>query len=126
MPKLSESSAPGCRNTVLVTSLLVGAGLVLLAVGLTLARQATCVGACESLALAALFAGGPISAIFTVVFGELVLGWPIDITTWVVTGFLLTRWAESRGRRPLAAGVMALVVAFAYGLVLSQLVELGV
>lgn len=123
---MSEPNAPGCRNTALVTSFLVGTALTLLAVGLTLARQDTCDGICETFALAALFAGGPVSAIFTVVFGELVLGWPIDITTWVITGFLLTRWAESRRRRPLAVAVMALLVAFAYGLVLSRLVELGV
>ncbi len=126
MPAVSESNAPGCRNTAFVTFLLVGTAVVLLAVGLTLARQETCSGLCETFALAALFAGGPVSAVFTVVFGELVLGWPIDITIWVVSAFLIARWAEPRGRRPLQIGVLVIVLALVYGLVLSQFVELAV
>ncbi len=110
----------------MVTVLLLGLAAVFLAIGLTLAGQDTCTGMCETLALTMLYAGGPISAAFGVLFGELVLAWPLDVTFWVAAGFLIARSAAKRERSAIALGLILVFVALVYGLVLSQFVEIAV
>lgn len=124
MPK--KSQAPGCRSAALAVGLLVGLGLVFMAIGLTLANSSTCDADCGTLAVTLLYAGLPVSAVFGVFFGDLVLAWPLDITFWVVVGFLLARWSDSRGRNVLGGVLAVVIIALAYGLVLSLQVEIAI
>lgn len=124
MPK--KSQAPGCRSAALAVGLLVGLGLVFMAIGLTLANSSTCNADCGALAITLLYAGLPVSAVFGVFFGDLVLAWPLDITFWVVVGFLLARWSENRGRNVLGGVLAVVILALAYGLVLSLQVEIAI
>jgi hypothetical protein len=122
----SNTEAPGCRSTAIATALLVGAGLAFMAIGLTLVNDSGCQAGCETLALTLLYAGLPVSAVFGVFFGDLVVAWPLDITFWVVVGFLLARFTEKRGRNVLGAVLLVVVLAVGYGLVLSSMVEIAI
>lgn len=124
MSKTSDS--PGCRNVAVATALLVGLGLVFMAIGLTLVNDPSCRAGCETFALVILYAGLPASAVFGVIFGDLVVAWPLDITLWVVVGFLLARYADNRGRNVLGGVLLVVLVALGYGLVLSSLVEIAI
>jgi hypothetical protein len=105
----------------------VALGLAFLAIGLALITDGTCEGACETLALTVLHAGLPVSAVLSVLFGDLVVvAWPLDITFWVVIGFLLARFSDNRRRNVLGAVLIAVMAALGYGLVLSSLVELAI
>lgn len=97
-----------------------------MAIGLTLVGDATCSGSCETLALTLLYAGLPISAALGVLFGDLLVAWPLDITFWVVVGFLAARWTDRRERKVLGAVLIIVVLTVAYGLVLSSIVELAI
>ena len=110
----------------MATSLLLGMAIVFMAVGITLSNQTDCTGACETLGLTLLYAGGPISAALGVAFGGLWLAWPLEVTLWVIVGFLSARWAERRGRGVLGVALVILIVALVYGLVLSQFVEIAI
>jgi hypothetical protein len=55
-----------------------------------------------------------------------VVAWPLDITLWVVIGFLLARHRERRGRGVLGAVLVTVLIALGYGLVLSSLVDLAI
>lgn len=121
----SRTDPPGCRSAAIAVGLLVGVGLVFMAIGLTLVNDTSCAGGCETLALALLYAGLPISGAIGVFFGDLVLAWPLDITVWVVIGFLVARWSDRRGRNVLGAVLGAVLLAAIYGLVLSTLVEIA-
>lgn len=121
-----ERDAPGCRDTSVATSFLLGLAVVFMTVGLTMTRQGPCSGVCETVGLTLLYAGGPISAIFGVLLGGLTLAWPLDITFWVATGFLTAKWAGARGRSALGIALVIALIALLYGLVLSQLVEIAV
>lgn len=116
----------GCRSAAIAVGLLVGVGLVFMAIGLTLATDVSCDGACETLALTLLYAGLPISAVFGVFFGDLPVAWPLDITLWVVVGFLLARWSDNRGRNVLGGVLLVVLLSLAYGLVLSSFVEIAI
>lgn len=96
-----------------------------MAIGLSLVNDRTCVGGCETIALTLLYAGLPVSAALGVFFGDLVLAWPLDITLWVVIGFLAARWADHRGRNVLGAVLVVVLLVAGYGLVLSSLVEIA-
>ena len=97
-----------------------------MAVGLALINDGSCEGICETLSLTLLYAGLPFSAVFSVLFGDsLVLAWPLDITLWVVVGFALARFSDSRQRSVLGVVLLTVVIALGYGLVLSSLVELA-
>jgi hypothetical protein len=97
--------------------LLVGTAVVFMVIGLTQTGD---------LAEVFLFAGLPVSAIFSVTFGDLVLAWPLDVTVWVVVGFLLARLSDRRNRNVLGLDLLAIGVALAYGLVLSRFVEMAI
>lgn len=116
---------PGCRGAAIATAVLVGIGIAFMAIGLTLVNDTSCQAGCERLALTLLYAGLPVSAVFGVVFGDLVLAWPLDITFWVVVGFLVARFAEAKRRRVLGAVLVVVLVAVGYGLVLSSVVEIA-
>ena len=103
-----------------------GLAVVFIATGLTLTNQSDCIGTCETLGLTLLYAGGPISAAIGVIFGGVWVAWPLEITLWVVTGFGSARWAENHSKGVLGVALIILFVALAYGLVLSQFVEIAV
>ncbi|HEU4319046.1 MAG TPA: hypothetical protein VFS66_03090 [Acidimicrobiia bacterium] len=121
-----KSEPPGCRSAAISAGLLVAAAIVFMAVGLALGNDQGCVDGCETLALTMLFAGLPVSAVFMVSIGDLVLAWPLDITFWVVIGFLLARLADNRDRSVLGLTLVTILIALGYGLVLSQFVELAI
>lgn len=97
-----------------------------MAVGLALVNDEGCSSTCETLAVTLLYAGLPVSAVFGVLFGDLVLAWPLDITFWVVIGFLLSRFTDNRDRSVAGGALLVAVVALAYGLVLSTFVEIAI
>ncbi|HEX6299925.1 MAG TPA: hypothetical protein VF148_05645 [Acidimicrobiia bacterium] len=118
---------PGCRSAAIAGGILVGLGLAFMAVGLALINDGGCEGICETLSLTLLYAGLPFSAVFSVLFGDsLVLAWPLDITLWVVVGFMLARFSDNRQRSVLGMVLLTVVIALVYGLVLSSLVELAI
>ncbi len=94
--------------------------------GLTLVNDRACVDLCQDLGFTLLYAGIPISAVFGVIFGDLVVAWPLDITMWVVVGFLLARPSAKRGRGVRGAVLSAVILALIYGLVLSRFVEIAI
>lgn len=100
--------------------------MIFMVIGLTLVNDTSCVGGCETLGITLLYAGLPVSAVFGVLFGDLVVAWPLDITFWVVTGFLLARFADNRDRSAVGVSVFALATALTYGLVLSRFVEMAI
>lgn len=115
----------GCRDIALATALLVAIGVAFIGVGISLVRGDDCAGVCETLGLALLYAGGPVSALFGVLFGGIVLAWPLDATLWVGAGFLAARLANRRGSGPLGIALLMVVGALGYGLVLSNFVEIA-
>ncbi|HUG08569.1 MAG TPA: hypothetical protein VMP13_06710 [Acidimicrobiia bacterium] len=117
---------PGCRDAVIAAAVLVTVALVFMAVGLSLVNQPECADGCETVALTLLYAGLPISAVFGVFFGDLVVAWPLDVTIWVVIGFLVARLSESRSRGVLFGVFATVILALGYGLVLSSLVEMAI
>ncbi len=124
MPETAE--APGCRDAAISTGFLLGFGIVLFAIGLTLINQDSCSGLCETVGLMALYAGGPVSAIFGVLTDTVVVAWPLDVTLWVALGFAVAKWARDHNKPQLAMSLFVLLIAVIYGLVLSQFVELTV
>lgn len=123
---VKRSQELGCRDVALATGLLVAMAVVFMGAGLTLIRGDQCSGGCETLALTLLYAGGPISAIFGVLFGGIVLAWPLDATVWVGAAFLAARMAAGRrGRGPLGIALIFVLVALGYGLVLSGFVQIA-
>lgn len=121
-----KSDSPGCRNATISVALLVVTAVVFMVLGLTLVNDTSCSGVCETSGFTLLYAGLPISALFGVLFGDLVVAWPLDITLWVVLGFLIARWSDRKKRNVLGPSLMVIVLALAYGLVLSQFVELAI
>lgn len=116
----------GCRDTAISTLFLLGFAVVFMVAGLALTRQGDCIGLCETTGLTLLYAGGPLSAALGVFFGGVWLAWPLDITIWVAIGFTVARFAERRSRGVLGVAMVVVIVALAYGLVLSQFVEIAV
>lgn len=121
-----EPEPAGCRSAAIATALLIGTAVVFMIIGLALVNDAGCDGLCETTGLTLLYAGLPISAAIGVGFGDLVLAWPLDITFWVVVGFLLARYTDNRDRNVLGAALLAIVLAVLYGLVLSSFVEIAI
>lgn len=106
--------------------MLVVTAVVFMIIGLSLINDDNCSGACETLGFTLLYAGLPISAVFGVLFGDLVVAWPLDITLWVVLGFVIARFSDRKRRNVLGPTLIAIILALAYGLVLSQFVELAI
>jgi hypothetical protein len=106
--------------------LLLGLAIVFMAIGITLGNQPDCVGACETLGLTLLYAGGPISAALGVFFGGVWVAWPLEVTLWVIIGFLSAKWAERHRRGVLGVALVIVIIALVYGLVLSQFVEIAI
>ncbi len=104
---------------------MVGFALGFMAVGLAMVNNPGCTATCETAGITFLYAGLPISGMFGFLLGDLVLAWPLDITFWVVVGFLLARLTDRRELRPAGAAMAAMVVALLYGLVLSTFVEIA-
>lgn len=121
-----SADAPGCRDTAIAAAILVVVALVFMAVGLTLVNRETCTATCETVALTLLYAGLPVSAVFGVVFGDLVVAWPLDITIWVVIGIVVARFSRGSSRRVLGGVLVTILLALTYGLVLSSLVEIAI
>lgn len=122
----TNRESPGCRDAAIATSFLLGFAIVFMTVGLALSNQGSCSGACETTALTALYAGGPLSAVLGVAFGGVWLAWPLDVTLWVVIGFAAARFADRRRTGVMRPVLIIVAVALAYGLVLSQFVEIGI
>ena len=116
----------GCRSAAIASGVLVAFAVIFMSIGLTMINQTTCDGGCETVGFTLLYAGLPVSALFGVGFGELVVAWPLDITFWVVIGFLLARIADNRGRNASSLAILGIIIALAYGLVLSQFVEIAI
>jgi hypothetical protein len=115
----------GCRDAALATIFLLGFGIVFFAIGLTTINREVCTGFCETVGLALLYAGGPVSALIGIFSDSVIVAWPLDIMLWVVLGFGVARFAQNRRIRPWGPLLILLVFFLAYGLVLSQLVELA-
>ena len=77
-------------------------------------------------AIASLYAGGPVSALFGVFTDSIVIAYPVDLILWVVLGFTVAQFSARRGRPVLPVALVVLAVFLVYGLVLSQFVELTV
>ncbi len=121
----SKNDGIGCRDAALATIFLLGFGIVFFAIGLTSINREVCTGACETLGLTLLYAGGPVSALFGIFTDSVIVAWPLDLILWVVLGLGVARFAQSRGVRPWGPLLGLLTFFLVYGLVLSQLVELA-
>jgi hypothetical protein len=122
----NEDAGTGCREVALATLFLLAFAVVFMVVGLNLGDQDACTGLCETTALTLLYAGGPISAVLGVIFGGIWVAWPLEITLWVVIGFVAARIAARRSAGVLGVALAILVFALIYGLVLSQFVEIAI
>lgn len=122
----SKPEPPGCRSAAIATGSLVATGLVLMAIGLTLVNDSGCQGACGDLGFTLLYAGLPVSAVFGFLFGDLVVAWPLDVTVWVILGFMLARFSDNRDRNVLGPVLITVLIALLYGLVLSRFVEIAI
>jgi hypothetical protein len=121
----AKNEGIGCRDAALATIFLLGFGIVFFAIGLTSINREVCTGLCETLGLTLLYAGGPVSALIGIFTDSVIVAWPLDIMLWVVLGFGVARFAQNRGIRPWGTLLILLAFFLAYGLVLSQLVELA-
>ncbi len=116
----------GCRDATISIAFLLTFGICLFAIGLTMINRDSCLGACETIGLTMLYAGGPISAIIGFFSDSVTVAWPLDVTLWVVLSFLIARIAGKRKIGPLGPAVALMFLALVFGLVLSQFVELAV
>jgi len=121
-----EQQGVGCRDAAISTVFLLGFGVALFAVGLTMINRDPCTGMCETIGLTLLYAGGPVSALMGVFSDQVIVAWPLDVTFWVVLGFSGARFSSRRGMHPLGPALGVLVFFLLFGLVLSQFVELTV
>ncbi|HEU4917034.1 MAG TPA: hypothetical protein VFV13_10770 [Acidimicrobiia bacterium] len=121
----SKNDGIGCRDAALTTIFLLGFGAVSFAIGLTTINRETCTGLCETFGLTALYAGGPVSALFGIFTDSVIVAWPLDLILWVSLGFGVARFSQNRRVRPRGPLLALLLFFLAYGLVLSQLVELA-
>ncbi len=110
-----DGNAPGCRPTLAAGGAFLFAAVVLFALGLV-------VGLDRRAAYPLLFAGAPVTGLVTALGGDLAFAWPLDVTVWLVLGFVPARWAE-HPRRFWGAVAAILTTALAYGALMSLLVE---
>lgn len=114
-----------CRPAALTAIGLLVAAAVFFAAGLGLISSEACTGPCERLGLTLLYAGGPVSALFGVIGGQVVVAWPVDIALWILLGFAAVRIAERRDTSLRATAATILVAAAAFGFAMSFLVEVA-
>lgn len=127
MPKMSEQlEGQGCRETALVSGFLIAFALVTMAIGLVLINRSGCQGLCETTGVVLYASGLPLSAAMAFFFGDLVVAWPLDVTFWVVLGFLIAGRASRKGRGPYPTALAAVLIALVYGLVISTFVEIAI
>lgn len=122
----NKTQAPGCRNAAIATALLLSLAVTFMAAGLALIEGSECSGPCETVALTLLYAGGPIGALMSVAFEGIFVVWPLEITLWVVIGFLLAKRSNAKRTSVLGPSLLVIAIALVYGLVLSRLVEIAV
>ena len=110
----------------MATALLLSLAIAFMATGLALIYTSECSGLCETAALTLLYAGGPIGAVMSVAFEGIFVVWPLEITLWVVIGFLLAKRSNAKKKSVLGPSLLVVAIALVYGLVLSGLVEIAV
>lgn len=134
MPSSTPSPSPNpdrlpegvpCRTVTLTALGLLGTAAVLFTVGLLLTGSDDCRRACETIGLTVLYAGGPVSALFGVIGGAVVVAWPVDVITWIMLSVLAVRIAERRAVAPLRAAAAIVGAALVYGFILQFFVELA-
>lgn len=117
----------GCRGVTLTAAAFIVAAAVLWTVGLIIGRPDSCTGVCDWSSFTLLFAGGPVSALFTVLGGsDLVVGWPVDIIAWFLlaaTQQRLSFEAEPWSRLWRTWTIRFLGAALAYGGLLALFVS---
>ncbi len=121
-----KAEPAGCRNAAIATTLLLSLAITFIGLGLALTSAPGCEGGCETAALTLLYAGGPIGGAMGVIFEGVFVVWPLEITLWVVIGFLLARRADRTGTGVLRLSLIVVLSALIYGLVLSRMVEIAV
>lgn len=85
----------GCRVVGTTAIALAGIGAILWAAGFILGRPDSCTGVCEWLSFTLIFAGTPVSAVFTVIpGGDLVIAWPVDAMLWLVAAMFHARLGQ--------------------------------
>ena len=127
MPPMAEQlEGQGCRETTLVSGFLIAFALIAMAIGLVLINQTGCEGLCETAGVALYAAGLPLSAAMAFFFGDLVVAWPLDVTFWVVAGFLIVGRTSRKQSNPYPPALAAVVLAVVYGLVISTFVEIAI
>jgi hypothetical protein len=114
-----------CRPAALTGLGLLMVAAVFFAAGFRLISSEACTGLCERLGLTLLYAGGPVSALFGVIGGQIVVAWPVDIVLWILLGVLAVRLAERRRISPRSTAGMILGAALVGGFALSFLVEVA-
>lgn len=115
MNRPGDGTAPGCRPTLTAAGALLLAAAALFALGLAIGLE-------RRAAYPPLFAGAPVTGLVTALGGDLAFAWPLDVTVWVVLGFVPARWAHNR-RRFWGTVAAILATALVYGALLSLLVE---
>ncbi len=91
----SQQEGIGCRVVGTTAIVLAGIGGIFWATGFILGRPDSCTGVCEWLSFALMFAGTPVSAIFTVIpGGDLVIAWPVDGMLWLAAAMLHARMGQ--------------------------------
>lgn len=104
---------------------LLGVAAALFAVGLLLTGSDECRRACETIGLTVLYAGGPVSALFGVIGGAVVVAWPVDVITWIMLSVFVVRTAERREIPALRVAAVVVGAALVYGFILQFFVELA-
>lgn len=127
---LGPDEGIGCRPVALTALVLLGIAAVLWTAGILLEDAERCTGACSWFAFTLLFAGTPVSAVFTVLGGsDLVFGWPVDIIAWIMIGVGHTKLsgeAPMKSRSWWRATALVVGAALVFGAVMASLVERAV
>lgn len=110
-----ESEGIGCRPAAITTGVFLGFSLLMLVAALL-------IGLDQRVSYPFLFAGGPVTGLLTGIGGDLAFSWPLDLTVWVVAGFLVARSADDPRRYRFLVGaviVAALVLGTGTGLLIE-------
>ncbi len=113
----------GCRPTAIALGLIVAFVVIAATAGVSLALGDGCDGICETAGFTLYAAALPVSALFAFFAGELPVAWPLDTTFWVITAFVIGRYAERRRMTVPAVAIRAIAVALAYGFLIALFLE---